>query len=244
MPCNSADASLLTFPLGTDEEGSEVFCDLARMPHLLVAAKHAGEKREFLHSILHKFSRSPSQDVRFLLIDSMQEDLARFGGVSHLMMPLVQNDPEKALSFLSWQVVEMEKRFQLFQESGVRDLPRYNEAKPEEKMHRIVIVLSELAELMIPRREETEIALCRLAQMGRAAGIHLLLATKYPDEKVLSGLIRANVPSRISFGVQTVTESRYILDQKGAETLAEGELLYLPLAAPRPRKIFFKSENQ
>lgn len=243
MPCNSSDPTLLTFPLGTDEEGSEVFCDLAKMPHLLVAAKHADKKR-LLTQILKQFSKNSPDEVKFYLADSMEEDFSSFSDSPHLLAPIAESDVPRALSSLNWIVLEMEKRFSLFQEAGVRDLPRYNEAKPEEKLYRIVIVLSELAELMIPRREETEIALCRLAQMGRAAGIHLVLATKHPDEKVLSGLIRANVPSRISFGVQTAVESRYILDQKGAETLDQGELLYLPLAAPRPRKIFFKSENQ
>ena len=230
------EKSLLTFPLGTDEKGDEIFCDLARMPHLLLAARSEADKTKFLLSLLERFSENEPKEVQFFLADSMKEDFSSYANSPHLLAPVVSLDADKAISSLNWIVIEMERRFQLFQEASVRDIRGYNEAV-KEILPRIVVVVSELAELIIPRREETEMVLCRLCQMGRAAGIHLIIATSHPEEKVLSGLIRANVPSRISFALFTADESRNILDQMGAEDLEKGELLYLPLAAPKPMKI-------
>lgn len=230
-------ASLLTFPLGRDEGGERVFCDLAKMPHLLMAAKNGADKRSFFHGMLRSFSQGKPEEVQFFLVDSIQREFSPFTESPHLLTPVVY-DVEKAISGLNWLVIEMEKRYRLFQEARVRDIFRYNDANPEKLLPRIVVVLAELGELVIPRRNETETVLCRLAQMGRAAGIHLVIATSHPGELVLSGLIKANVPSRLSYAVHTADESRSVLDAKGAENLGVGELLYLPLAAPKPTLVF------
>lgn len=239
-----AENGLLTFPLGKDEAGETVFCNLERMPHLLVAVQDPADKREFLCGMLDEFCQATPEEVRFLLVDSMRGEFSSFARDPYLLVPAVQDDPTKAVSHLNWLTVEMQRRFQLFQEAGVRDLIRYNEAKPDEILSRIVVVVAELGELTVARRDEAETALCRLAQMGRAAGIHLVLATAYPGAQVLTGLIRANIPSRISFALRTANESRWILDASGAEKLTEkGKLLYLPLAARTPVKIDFNSKR-
>lgn len=229
---------LLTFPLGQDSEMQRVFCDLVKMPHLLLAAKNFEEKKGFLNSMLVSLLCDyEPEEVKLVLLDSEKGELEKFGGLSHALIPPV-NQPKKSISTLSWLAIEMRRRFDAFEEAGVRDLAGYNEANPDTAMARLVVVISELAELMESSAAEAENVVCRLTQMGRAAGIHLVVATCRPESHILTGVICANIPSRIAFQLASEEDSRYILQTAGAEKLlGEGDLLYLPLGAKEPISI-------
>lgn len=231
--------SKLTVMLGSDIAGMPILADLGKMPHLLVAGATGSGKSVCINTIILSvlFKATPAE-VKFLLIDPKVVELSTFNGIPHLISPVV-TDPKKAASALRWAVHEMEKRYQLFAAAGVREIKRYNEGVPtENRMPYIVIIIDELADLMMVAPGDVEDAICRLAQMARAAGIHLVLATQRPSVDVITGIIKANIPSRISFAVSSQVDSRTILDMAGAEKLlGKGDMLYYPAGAPKPRRV-------
>lgn len=234
-------ASSLTVALGKDIEGTTVVADLSQMPHLLIAgATGAGKSvciNALICSILYK--ATPDQ-VKFMLIDPKVVELATYNGIPHLLAPVL-NHPKKAAAALKWATQEMERRYALFARTGVRDIERYNEASQEkslERMPHVVIIIDELADLMMIAKADVEDAICRLAQMARAAGMHLVVGTQRPSTDVITGLIKANIPSRLSFTVSSSTDSRVILDISGAEKLlGRGDMLFLPVGLSKPKRI-------
>ena len=229
--------SPLTLALGKDISGQPVITDLARMPHLLIAGATGTGKSVFLHSvILSLIYKSTPQEVRLLLIDPKRIELSVYEGIPYLLHPVVL-EPRMATKALRWAVSEMERRYQLLEEHRARNLDFYNQ-EAEEKLPYIVIVIDELADLMVVASKEVETLLTRLAQMARASGIHLLLATQRPSVDVITGLIKANFPARISFQVSSRTDSRTILDTQGAERLlGAGDMLFLPPGASKLKRI-------
>ena len=234
--------SRLTSCLGVDVAGNPVFCDIAKMPHLLIAGTTGSGKsvciNSFLVSILYK---ATPEEVKFILIDPKKIELGVYNGIPHLLVPVV-SDPKKAAGALAWAVGEMERRFALIEEVGVRDIIAYNEvAKVEterESLPRIVIVIDELADLMMMARDNVESSICRIAQKARAAGMHLVIGTQRPSVDVITGLIKANVPSRIAFTVASQVDSKTILDVAGAEKLVgKGDMLYAPIGAMTPTRV-------
>lgn len=227
----------LTIALGEDISGNPVVANLADMPHLLIAGATGSGKSVCLNSIILSllFKASP-QELRLVLIDPKMVELTVFNGIPHLMTPVI-TDPKKAAVVLRWMNTEMEKRYKLFSEEGVRDIYRFNEVV-QERMPFIVIVIDELADLMMVSPVEVEDAICRLAQMARAAGIHLVVATQRPSVDVVTGIIKANIPSRIAFAVSSQSDSRTILDTGGAEKLlGRGDMLFFPVGAPKPMRV-------
>ncbi|NPB10051.1 MAG: DNA translocase FtsK, partial [Thermodesulfobacteria bacterium] len=229
--------SKLTLALGKDISGKPVVTDLARMPHLLIAGATGTGKSVCLHSMLISLLyKSLPDEVRFLLVDPKRIELSVYEGIPHLLHPVVL-EPKMATQVLKWAVSEMERRYQLLEEARARNLESYN-AEAEEKLPYIVIVVDELADLMVVSSKEVEMSLTRLAQMARAAGIHLLLATQRPSVDVLTGIIKANFPARISFQVSSRTDSRTILDTGGAERLlGAGDMLFLPPGTSKLQRI-------
>lgn len=235
--------SRLTVALGKDIAGNPVVADLARMPHLLIAGATGSGKSVCLNTIIASilFKATPDE-VKFLIIDPKMVELATYNGIPHLVAPVV-TDPKKAAVALRWAVREMEHRYALFAEAGVRDIYRFNRwrgANPGQgpPLPLIVIVIDELADLMMVAPAEVEDAVCRLAQMARAAGIHLVVATQRPSVDVITGLIKANIPSRLSFAVSSQIDSRTILDMGGAEKLlGKGDMLFLPVGAQKPIRV-------
>lgn len=235
--------SPLTVALGKDIAGNPVVADLARMPHLLIAGATGSGKSVCLNTLIASilFRARPDQ-VKFLLIDPKMVELATYNGIPHLVAPVV-TDPKKAAVALRWAVREMEHRYALFAGAGVRDIYRFNRwrlANPGQgpPLPLIVIVIDELADLMMVAPAEVEDAVCRLAQMARAAGIHLVVATQRPSVDVITGLIKANIPSRLSFAVSSQIDSRTILDMGGAEKLlGKGDMLFLPVGAQKPIRV-------
>ena len=231
-------ASKLTVALGKDIAGQPIVADLAKMPHLLVAGATGSGKsvciNTFITSIL--FKASP-EDVKLVLIDPKVVELSNYNGIPHLLTPVV-TDAKKAAGALRWAVKEMENRYSLFAAAGVRDIARYNETAKEERLPLIVIIIDELADLMMIAPVDVEDAICRLAQMARAAGLHLVLATQRPSVDVITGTIKANIPSRISFAVSSQIDSRTILDMGGAEKLlGKGDMLFYPVGSPKPVRV-------
>ncbi|NLT57578.1 MAG: DNA translocase FtsK [Clostridiales bacterium] len=234
--------SPLTICLGKDIAGQPVVGDIAKMPHLLIAGATGAGKSVCINSLLMSllYKAKPSE-LRLILIDPKVVELGVYNGIPHLMIPVV-NDPKKAAGALSWAVGEMQKRYQLFAERGVKDITGYNllsvgddEITP---LPRVVIVIDELADLMMTAPAEVEDAIQRLAQMARAAGMHLVIATQRPTVNVITGTIKANVPSRISFAVSSQIDSRTILDAVGAEKLiGKGDMLYYPQGAVKPLRV-------
>ena len=240
--------SNIAFAAGKDIAGKVVVADIKKMPHVLIAGATGSGKsvciNTLIMSILYK---ARPEDVKLIMIDPKVVELSVYNGIPHLMIPVV-TDPKKASGALNWAVVEMEKRYQLFAEYNVRDLNGYNdkveqikdiedETKPE-KLPQIVIIVDELADLMMVAPGEVETAICRLAQLARAAGIHLVLATQRPSVNVITGLIKANMPSRIAFSVSSGVDSRTIIDMNGAEKLlGKGDMLFYPSGYQKPARV-------
>lgn len=240
----SEATSKLTVSLGKDIAGHAVVADLSRMPHLLIAGATGSGKSVCLNTMIASilFKAAPDQ-VKFLIIDPKMVELTTYNGIPHLISPVV-TDPKKAATALRWAVKEMEYRYELFAAAGVRDIARYNNALGKKDavsgppLPFIVVIIDELADLMMVAPADVEDSICRLAQMARAAGIHLVIATQRPSVDVITGLIKANIPSRISFAVSSQVDSRTILDMGGAEKLlGKGDMLFFPVGAPKPIRV-------
>ena len=232
----------LAFALGKDIAGSCVVGDLSKMPHTLIAGATGSGKsvciNSLIISLLYKYS---PEEVKLLLVDPKVVELNVYNGIPHLLIPVVI-EPKKAAAALNWAVNEMTKRYSLFAEKGVRNIDSYNalleKGEIEEKLPFIVIIVDELADLMMVCPNDVEDYIGRLAQMARAAGMHLVIATQRPSVDVITGVIKANIPSRISFAVSSQVDSRTILDSSGAEKLlGKGDMLYYPVGAAKPLRI-------
>ncbi|MCK8827490.1 DNA translocase FtsK [Natroniella acetigena] len=233
--------SKLTIALGKDIDGNPTVADLAKMPHMLVAGATGSGKSVFINSIISSilYKATPDQ-VKFLLIDPKMVELTIYKKIPHLVAPVV-TDPKKASSALRWVVQEMENRYELFAGSGARGIDSYNrqlEADDKEPLPYVVVIIDELADLMMVSAAQVEDAICRLAQKARAAGIHLVLATQRPSVDVITGVIKANIPTRVSFALSSQADSRTILDSGGAEKLlGKGDMLFAPVDASQPRRL-------
>ncbi|MHB1610112.1 MAG: FtsK/SpoIIIE family DNA translocase [Sulfobacillus sp.] len=229
--------SPLTVALGRDVAGAPVIAGLDQMPHLLVAGATGSGKSVLINALITSLLYRTSPDVaRMILIDPKVVELSVYNGIPHLLSPVV-TDPKKAAGALRWAVAEMERRYRLFADSGVRDIARYNQQE-DERLPLIVIVIDELADLMMVAPTEVEESIARLAQMARAAGLHLVVATQRPSVDVITGTIKANIPSRIAFSVSSQIDSRTILDAAGAEKLlGRGDMLFHPVGASKPLRI-------
>ncbi len=230
--------SNLRMVLGRDVSGNARIADLAEMPHLLVAGATGSGKsvgiNTFLLSLIYQ--NSPN-DLRLILVDPKRVELVPYNGIPHLLTPVI-NDPEKTVSALKWAVSEMTRRYMELSKAKVRNISEYNEKKPPEKMPYIVIVIDELADLMMVAQKEVEGCIMRLAQMARAVGIHLILATQRPSVNVITGVIKANIPTRLSFAVTSGVDSKTILDTVGAEDLlGQGDMLFIPPGESKPVRI-------
>lgn len=238
-------SSPLAFALGEDISGNPVVGRLNDMPHLLIAGSTGSGKSVCLNSIIISILYNTTPDeLKLVFIDPKMVELTVYNGIPHLLTPVV-TDPRKASVILKWMVNEMEKRYKLFADKGVRDINRYNQIA-EEKVPYIVIIIDELADLMMVSPVEVEDAICRLAQMSRAAGMHLIVATQRPSVDVVTGIIKANIPSRIAFAVSSQADSRTILDSGGAEKLlGKGDMLFFPVGAVKPSRVqgAFVSDN-
>lgn len=233
--------SKLSFALGEDIGGSAIVGNIAKLPHMLIAGTTGSGKSVCMNClILSLLYKATPEEVRLIMIDPKMVELGVYNGIPHLFVPVV-TDPKKAAGALQWAVIEMLKRYRLFSDVGVRDLTGYNAHQKnigEETMPRVVIVIDELADLMLVASKEVEESICRVAQMGRAAGMHLIIATQRPSADVITGLMKANIPSRIAFAVSSAMESRIILDSSGAEKLVgAGDMLYAPLGVGKPLRI-------
>ncbi len=238
----SEASSKLSMALGRDIAGNCVVADIAKMPHMLIAGSTGSGKSVCINSIIVSllYKSSPSE-VRLLMVDPKVVELGIYNGIPHLLVPVV-TDPRKAAGALGWAVTEMLNRYKLFADNNVRDLKGYNElAKESEEldpMPQIVIIIDELADLMMAAPNEVEDSICRLAQMARAAGMHLIIATQRPSVDVITGIIKANIPSRIAFAVSSQVDSRTILDSGGAEKLlGRGDMLFYPVGMPKPLRV-------
>ena len=234
--------SPVAFAVGKDIGGSCIVGDIGKLPHVLIAGTTGSGKsvctNSLIVSILYK---STPEEVRFIMVDPKMVELAPYNGIPHLLIPVV-TDPKKAAGALQWAVFEMMKRYKLFSEHGVKDLAGYNALARQDgelkTMPTVVVVIDELADLMLVAAKEVEESICRVAQMGRAAGMHLVIATQRPSSDVITGLMKANIPSRIAFAVASSLESRIILDTTGAEKLVgKGDMLYAPLGAGKPTRV-------
>ena len=231
--------SKLAVPLGLDVSGISRVADLGRMPHVLVAGQTGSGKSVLLNSwIATILFRATPDEVKLILIDPKRVELSRYNDIPHLLTPVVF-EPEKVVSSLKWAISEMDRRYKLFTEKDARNLEVFNRMVPEEeKFPYIIIIIDELADIMLFAPAEVEDTICRIAQMARATGIHLVLATQRPSVDVLTGLIKANIPCRISFAVASMTDSRVILDTPGAEKLlGRGDMLYIPPNQAKPTRI-------
>jgi len=230
--------SPLTFVLGKDVTGRTVVDTLERLPHMLIAGATGSGKSVNIHTLMMSwlFRNSP-EVVRFILVDPKRVELTVYNEIPHLLAPVIV-DPEKTLQALKWALEEMDTRYRLLEESGARNLMSFNINNPAEARPFIVIVIDELADLMVKHGREIEGPIVRLSQMARAVGIHLVLATQRPSVNVLTGLIKANVPSRLAFSVASQVDSRTIIDMAGAEKLVgNGDMLYLAGDKARPMRI-------
>lgn len=245
--------SKVAFALGKDAAGEMVVADIAKMPHTLVAGSTGSGKSVCINSILVSllYKAKPSE-VKLMLIDPKMVELSGYNGIPHLLIPVV-TDPKKAAGALNWAVQEMVNRYNLFASKGVKDIKGYNKVVEKEdgetgaKLPQIVIIIDELADLMMVAPNDVEDAICRLAQMARAAGMHLIIATQRPSVDVITGIIKANIPSRIAFTVSSQVDSRTILDSAGAEKLlGKGDMLYFPVGETKPLRVqgAFVSEGE
>lgn len=234
--------SKLAFALGKDVGGKEIITDIAKMPHVMIAGATGSGKSVCINTLIASiiYKAKPSE-VKLVMVDPKVVELSVYNGIPHLLIPVV-TDPRKAAGALAWAVQEMENRYATFASKGVRDLKGYNEAVDKKdgigKLPHIVIIIDELADLMMVAKKDVEDAICRLAQKARAAGMHLVIATQRPSVDVITGLIKANIPSRIAFAVSSQVDSRTILDMVGAEKLlGKGDMLFYPAGAPKPTRI-------
>ena len=235
-------SSSVAFAVGKDIGGNHIVGNIAALPHVLIAGTTGSGKSVCTNSlIVSLLYKSTPEEVRFIMVDPKMVELAPYNGIPHLLIPVV-TDPKKAAGALQWAVFEMMKRYKLFSEKGVKKLSEYNalaENDPElKKLPTVVVVIDELADLMLVAAKEVEESICRVAQMGRAAGMHLVIATQRPSSDVITGLMKANIPSRIAFAVASSLESRIILDTQGAEKLVgKGDMLYFPLGTGKPQRV-------
>ena len=234
--------SKTAFALGRDIGGRNMIGDIERLPHVLIAGTTGSGKSVCTNSlIISLLYKSTPDEVRFIMVDPKMVELAPYNGIPHLLIPVV-TDPKKAAGALQWAVFEMMKRYKLFSEHGVKKLEEFNRlARCSEELDTlpsVVVVIDELADLMLVAAKEVEESICRVAQMGRAAGVHLVIATQRPSADVITGLMKANIPSRIAFAVASSLESRIILDTTGAEKLVgKGDMLYAPLGGGKPQRV-------
>ena len=234
--------SKLAFAIGKDVAGKEVISDIAKMPHVMIAGATGSGKSVCINTLISSiiYKAKPSE-VKLVMVDPKIVELSVYNGIPHLLIPVV-TDPKKAAGALAWAVQEMENRYAAFAAKGVRDLQGYNDAIKKEKevgsLPHIVIIIDELADLMMVAKNDVEDAICRLAQKARAAGMHLVIATQRPSVDVITGLIKANIPSRIAFAVSSQVDSRTILDMIGAEKLlGKGDMLFYPAGASKPTRV-------
>ena len=231
-----------SFSVGKDIGGSCIVGNIAKMPHMLIAGTTGSGKSVCMNSIIISLLyKAGPEDVKLIMVDPKMVELANYNGIPHLMIPVV-TDPKKAAGSLQWAVVEMMRRYKSMSDVGVRDLESYNsivEAEGEgDKLPQLIIIIDELADLMLVAAKEVEDSICRIAQMGRAAGIHLVIATQRPSADVITGLMKANIPSRIAFSVASAMESRIILDTQGAEKLVgKGDMLFAPIGCGKPMRV-------
>lgn len=227
----------IAFAVGKNLSGGVVVADLAKMPHLLIAGATGSGKSVFLNAlILSIVYKSTPDKAKFIMIDPKRVELAPYASLPHLLLPVV-TDPQKASETLDFAVALMESRYKDFQAAGVRNITEYND-KAKKKMERIVIIIDELADLMMVARHSVEDAIVRLSQLARAAGIHLVVATQRPTVKVITGLIKANMPSRVAFATASIRDSMTIIDTKGAdELLGQGDMLFSPADQLKPTRL-------
>jgi S-DNA-T family DNA segregation ATPase FtsK/SpoIIIE len=240
-PAFQNDQTLLSIALGTDVAGRAVVGDLTRMPHLLIAGATGSGKSVCINAIIAGllFQATP-EDLKFILIDPKRVELTLFKDMPHLLVPVI-NESEQAVTTLRWAVIEMENRYKLFASHTVRNIADFNDRAPEiglQALPYLVIVIDELADLMMVAAGEIEELICRIAQLARAVGIHLVVATQRPSADIITGLIKANIPSRVAFAVSSGVDSRVVLDETGAEKLlGRGDMLYLPVDAGKPARL-------
>lgn len=239
-PAFTQASSKISFALGKDIAGKTMVADLAKMPHLLIAGATGSGKSVCINGIITSLVyKSSPEDVRMILIDPKVVELKVFSSLPHLYLPVV-TEPKKAAGALKWAVVEMEQRYQKMSKCNARDLARYNalQSDPEERMPLLVIVIDELADLMMVAAKDVEESICRIAQLGRACGIHLIVATQRPSADIITGLIKANIPSRIAFMVSSAIDSRVIMDCNGAEKLlGKGDMIFHANGADKPVRV-------
>ena len=236
--------SKVSFAVGKDIGGNRIIGDIGKLPHLLIAGTTGSGKSVCMNSlIISLLYKAKPEEVKLIMIDPKMVELGIYNGIPHLLIPVV-TDPKKAAGSLQWAVTEMMRRYRMMADAGVRDLESYNKqarmsADDElEPMPQIVVVIDELADLMLVAAKEVEESICRIAQMGRASGIHLVIATQRPSADVITGLMKANIPSRIAFAVASAMESRIILDTAGADKLVgKGDMLYAPLGQGKPKRV-------
>ena len=234
-------ASKSSFAVGKDIGGSCIVGNIAKMPHMLIAGTTGSGKSVCMNSlIISLLYKASPEDVKLIMVDPKMVELANYNGIPHLMIPVV-TDPKKAAGALQWAVTEMMRRYKTMSDAGVRDLESFNSivmAEGGEKTPQLIVIIDELADLMLVAAKEVEDSICRIAQMGRAAGIHLVIATQRPSADVITGLMKANIPSRIAFSVASAMESRIILDTVGAEKLVgKGDMLFAPIGSGKPLRV-------
>ena len=231
-----------SFSVGKDISGACIIGNISKMPHMLIAGTTGSGKSVCMNSIIISLLyKAGPEDVKLIMVDPKMVELGIYNGIPHLLIPVV-TDPKKAAGSLQWAVTEMLRRYKLMSDAGVRDLESYNSIMVGEedgqKLPQIVIIIDELADLMLVAAKEVEDSICRVAQMGRAAGMHLIIATQRPSADVITGLMKANIPSRIAFSVASAMESRIILDTQGAEKLVgKGDMLYAPIGCGKPLRV-------
>jgi len=232
-----------SFSVGKDIGGNCIVGNISKLPHMLIAGTTGSGKSVCMNSIIISllYKASPD-DVKLIMVDPKMVELGIYNGIPHLLIPVV-TDPKKAAGSLQWAVSEMMRRYATMRDAGVRDLESYNsiiqtQEEGGKRLPQVVVIIDELADLMLVAAKEVEESICRIAQMGRAAGIHLIIATQRPSADVITGLMKANIPSRIAFAVASAMESRIILDTQGAEKLVgKGDMLYAPIGIGKPKRV-------